>query len=79
MISLKRVNTPNNHGTGCTLSSAIASHLAKGEELEEAVRKAKSFVTKGLEHSIALGRGPGPLNHFCDYYDFKGASPDDKA
>ncbi|MDR1657255.1 MAG: bifunctional hydroxymethylpyrimidine kinase/phosphomethylpyrimidine kinase [Deltaproteobacteria bacterium] len=69
-ISAERVNTPNNHGTGCTLSSAIASALARGESLEEAIKLAKLFVTGGLKNSIVLGQGPGPLNHFFHFYNF---------
>lgn len=67
-----RVDTPNNHGTGCTLSSAIAAFLARGLDLAEAVREAKEYVRGGLEHSINLGHGPGPLNHFHPYYRFQG-------
>ena len=66
----KRVETRNTHGTGCTLSSAIAANLALGESLISAVGKAKDYVSEGLRHSINLGRGPGPLNHFHPYYDF---------
>ncbi|UQZ91272.1 bifunctional hydroxymethylpyrimidine kinase/phosphomethylpyrimidine kinase [Deltaproteobacteria bacterium Smac51] len=70
-IKGRRVDTPNTHGTGCTLSSAIAAGLAKGLNLTEAVRAAKEYVTGGLEHSLNLGHGPGPLNHFHPYYLFK--------
>ncbi len=65
-----RVNTPNTHGTGCTLSSAICANLARGRDLKEAVSRAKDYVTAGLRHSLAPGRGPGPLNHFHAYYHF---------
>jgi hydroxymethylpyrimidine/phosphomethylpyrimidine kinase len=71
-LSAPRVKTPNTHGTGCTLSSAIAAAMAKGETLEEAVRLAKDYVIGGLFHSIDLGGGPGPLNHFHRFYNFKG-------
>lgn len=57
------VDNPNTHGTGCTLSSAIASHLAKGEELETAVRNAKEYLTGALKSGLSLGKGKGPLNH----------------
>lgn len=67
-----RVDTINNHGTGCTLSSAICANLALGRELNEAVRLAKDYVTEGLRQSIKLGLGPGPLNHFHRYYHFEG-------
>ena len=66
-----RVDTPNTHGTGCTLSSAICANLASGLTLPAAVERAKDYVTEGLRHSLAPGRGPGPLNHFHAYYNFE--------
>lgn len=57
------VVTPNTHGTGCTLSSAIASFLARGMDLRQAVGAAKAYVSGALEHDLCLGRGNGPLNH----------------
>jgi hydroxymethylpyrimidine/phosphomethylpyrimidine kinase len=63
-----RIYTPNTHGTGCTLSSALAAYLAKGRSLPEAASLAKDYVTLGLRHSLKPGRGPGPLNHFHQYY-----------
>jgi hydroxymethylpyrimidine/phosphomethylpyrimidine kinase len=71
-LSAPRVKTPNTHGTGCTLSSAIAAAMARGEKLEEAARLAKHYVIGGLVNSIDLGAGPGPLNHFHHFYNFKG-------
>ena len=65
-----RINTPNTHGTGCTLSSAICANLASGLTLKEAVGRAKQYVAEGLRRSINLGHGPGPLNHFHQYYHF---------
>lgn len=59
----KRVDNPNNHGTGCTLSSAIASNLALGYDMEEAVKRAKEYLTKALEAMLDIGHGNGPLNH----------------
>ncbi len=59
----KRINNQNTHGTGCTLSSAIASNLAKGYSLEESVKKAKDYISEALFFSIDLGKGSGPLNH----------------
>ena len=59
----KRIDNPNTHGTGCTLSSAIASGLAKGLDLEAAVREAKAYVTGALEAGLDLGKGSGPLWH----------------
>lgn len=61
----RRIDTKNTHGTGCTLSSAIASNLALGCDIPEAVRRAKDYVTDAIAHSLALGNGCGPLNHFC--------------
>lgn len=59
----RRINTSNTHGTGCTLSSAIASNLAKGLELSEAVRQAKCYLSGALSAGLDLGRGAGPMNH----------------
>lgn len=59
----KRINNPNTHGTGCTLSSAIASNLAKGYSLEESVCQAKEYLTRLLKININLGKGSGPLAH----------------
>ena len=58
-----RVRTRNTHGTGCTLSAAIASFLAKGLDLKVAVEKARDYLQGALENSLSLGRGRGPLNH----------------
>ena len=58
-----RVDNPNNHGSGCTLSSAIASFLALGNQLPEAVRKAKAYITAAMEAQLDLGQGSGPLKH----------------
>ncbi len=62
-----RIDTKNTHGTGCTLSSAIASYLALGESLVSAVGKAKEYVTGAIEHALELGRGNGPTDHFFKY------------
>ncbi len=59
----KRIDNPNTHGTGCTLSSAIASNLAKGDKLDTAVEKAKRYISGALEDMLDLGRGRGPMNH----------------
>ncbi|WP_288240402.1 thiamine phosphate synthase [uncultured Bifidobacterium sp.] len=58
-----RIDNPNTHGTGCTLSSAIASHLALGETLPQAVRSAKDYLTGALAEQLDLGRGSGPMDH----------------
>lgn len=62
-----RVNTENAHGTGCTLSSAIACGLAQGYSMEEAVRCAKDYVRGALASGLDLGKGSGPLNHMWEY------------
>lgn len=62
-IEGRRVDNPNTHGTGCTLSSAIASNLALGFALEEAVRRAKSYLSGALAAQLNLGAGSGPMNH----------------
>ena len=59
----KRIDTDNTHGTGCTLSSAIASNLAKGIKIEEAVKNAKKYISGTLEAGLNLGQGNGPVNH----------------
>lgn len=58
-----RINNPNNHGTGCTLSSAIACNLADGLSMEESIKNAKAYITRALEAGLDLGSGSGPLNH----------------
>ncbi len=58
-----RIDTRNVHGAGCTLSAAICARLARGEELLEAVRGAKAWLTEGLRPSYTVGRGRGPVNH----------------
>lgn len=62
----KRIQNPNTHGTGCTLSSAIASNLAKGFPLAEAVRRAKDYISGALAAMLDLGRGSGPMDHAFD-------------
>ncbi len=59
----KRINNPNTHGTGCTLSSAIASNLAKGLDLEHSVRYAKNYISGALNAMLDLGKGSGPMDH----------------
>jgi hydroxymethylpyrimidine/phosphomethylpyrimidine kinase len=64
----KRIGTANTHGTGCTLSSAIASRLALGDGMEEAVRAAKAYITQAIAASYAVGGGHGPVGHFAELY-----------
>ncbi|MFB9265817.1 bifunctional hydroxymethylpyrimidine kinase/phosphomethylpyrimidine kinase [Bradyrhizobium erythrophlei] len=65
-----RINTANTHGTGCSLSSAIAAGLAKGEDLETAVCNAKAWITAAIAAAdrFAVGHGHGPVHHFHKYY-----------
>jgi hydroxymethylpyrimidine/phosphomethylpyrimidine kinase len=59
-----RIPSRNTHGTGCTFSAAIAAFLARGEKIEDAVAKAKRYVTGAIKTGLAVGTGHGPLNHF---------------
>lgn len=59
----RRIDNPNTHGTGCTLSSAIASNLAKGFSLELSIENAKNYISGALSSELNLGKGAGPLNH----------------
>jgi hydroxymethylpyrimidine/phosphomethylpyrimidine kinase len=59
----ERIDNPNTHGTGCTLSSAIAAGLAKGLELEVAVEQAKKYISEALSAMLDLGAGSGPMDH----------------
>ena len=67
-FSGERIDNPNTHGTGCTLSSAIASNLAKGHPLPEAVRRAKAYLSGALAAQLDLGSGAGPMAHNFDYH-----------
>ena len=62
----RRIDNPNTHGTGCTLSSAIASNLAKGYGLDAAVERAKAYISGALADMLDLGKGRGPMNHLFD-------------
>ena len=72
----KRINNPNTHGTGCTLSSAIASNLAGGCDMKTSVKYAKEYISKALESMLDLGRGCGPLNHMFAIQGAKGFTKD---
>jgi len=69
-LAAKRIASKNNHGTGCTLSSAIASYLARGSDIEDAVRQAKTYIQNairaGAEYTI--GHGHGPVHHFFEFW-----------
>lgn len=76
-FSSKRLENPNTHGTGCTLSSAIACNLAAGYTLEKGIKNAKNYLTGALQDGMDLGEGSGPLNHmyrlppFANSYPFR--------
>ena len=59
----EKIDNPNTHGTGCTLSSAIACNLARGYSLQESVKNAKEYLTGAIQAGLDLGKGRGPLNH----------------
>lgn len=62
----RHIDNPNTHGTGCTLSSAIAANLAKGFSMADSVKRAKDYISGALEAMLDLGKGSGPMNHgFC--------------
>ena len=62
----RRIQNSNTHGTGCTLSSAIAANLAKGYDLDRSVERAKAYISGALAAMLDLGRGSGPMNHMFD-------------
>ncbi len=68
LLSSPRISTPNTHGTGCTLSSAIACYLALGNDIAQAVKLAKDYISKAIEAACGwqVGLGHGPVNHFID-------------
>lgn len=66
--SSPRINTINTHGTGCTLSSAIAANLGKGLNITEAIDEAKGYITKAIQESFSIGKGVGPVHHFYKWY-----------
>ncbi|RKS71272.1 hydroxymethylpyrimidine/phosphomethylpyrimidine kinase [Motilibacter peucedani] len=69
-LSAPRVPTRNTHGTGCTLASAVAAHLARGLPLRESVRLGKDYLTRALLHAdeLEVGSGSGPVHHFADWW-----------
>ena len=60
----ERIETENTHGTGCTYSAAIATHLAHGKDLVDAISAAKAYITGAIQHALDIGQGHGPTNHF---------------
>ncbi len=69
-----RIPTKNTHGTGCTLSAAIAANLAKGRPMVEAVREAKAYLTIAIAHALEIGKGVGPTHHFYELWQKAGLS-----
>lgn len=68
-FAAQRIETKHTHGTGCTYSSAIAAHLARGRNLQQAVLAAKRYVTTAIVHALPLGHGHGPTHHFYELYE----------
>ncbi len=68
----KRIETKNTHGTGCTFSSAIAANLAKGLDFFNAVSDAKTYISGAIEHSLEIGHGHGPVDHFFNFHERSG-------
>jgi len=66
--SSPKVQTKNTHGTGCTLSSAIASNLALGLNIKDAIKESKGYIDDVIAHSLDIGKGAGPTNHFYRLY-----------
>lgn len=64
----ERINTKNTHGTGCTLSSAIASFIAKGYSISKSVDLSKKYINEAIKNSFSIGNGVGPVGHFIDLY-----------
>lgn len=72
----ERIHTKNTHGTGCTLSSAIAANLALGFSMKDAIKNAKEYITIAIKHSLDIGHGVGPTNHFYELYKKGGIAND---
>jgi len=72
LLRTEAIATPHTHGTGCTLSAAIAANLALGYPLKEAIQRGKKYVTEALKHSLAIGRGQGPVGHFYPLLEIQG-------
>lgn len=76
-LSTTRIATQNTHGTGCTLSAAIAANLARGNTAKEAVSRGKEYIQTAIEHSFSIGEGVGPVHHFYDLYKGAGMLDDE--
>ena len=68
MFEMDWINTTSTHGTGCSLSSAIASNLAKGQSISKSIENAKKYVNKGIANSYKVGKGNNPIHHFYKYW-----------
>lgn len=71
VLRTETINTTNTHGTGCTLSAAIAANLALGQDLSSATKLAKSYVTSALQYALYIGKGQGPVGHFFPLLEMK--------
>ena len=71
ILEAERVDSRNNHGTGCTLSSAIAAYISRGSQIEDAVRKAKTYIQNAIRAGAAykIGHGHGPVHHFFEFWE----------
>jgi len=71
ILEAERVDSRNNHGTGCTLSSAIAAYISRGSQIEDAVRKAKTYIQNAIRAGAAykIGQGHGPVHHFFEFWE----------
>ncbi|MBV5279464.1 MAG: bifunctional hydroxymethylpyrimidine kinase/phosphomethylpyrimidine kinase [Campylobacteraceae bacterium] len=74
----ERFETINTHGTGCTISSAIAANLAKGLHVKDAVKEAKVYISNAIKHGFSIGHGVGPVHHFYELYKKAGVCDDRK-
>ncbi|MDO5518579.1 MAG: bifunctional hydroxymethylpyrimidine kinase/phosphomethylpyrimidine kinase, partial [Clostridium sp.] len=72
LLPQERINTVHTHGTGCTLSSAIAANIAKGMNIKDSVLEGKKYITSAIKHGFELGKGVGPTNHFYELYKASG-------
>jgi hydroxymethylpyrimidine/phosphomethylpyrimidine kinase len=77
-LKSERIRTKNTHGTGCTLSAAIAANLANGIPMKEAVEHAKQYMIAAIRDSLSIGKGHGPVNHFHAFFPEQGGVLNEK-